>query len=275
MAEVPPVRFGLLTSSSGGSTVEHAIRHAHGGSLMGLMEPAVVIATRPNAGGIEKAKALGVPTVEVYRSEFPKGDDGLRVFGEELLKYLHIYEAAGVAQLGLLDINPPNVVRAYKHTIFNQHPGALDPEHGNIDFGGKNMYGERVSAATLAFHWATNSMPTTEATTHSVTPDGQYDKGRVLQRTSLVLPPHERVPIWQMERDPERQQELIEAAHKLSVELGPIEKENVVKTFALMSGRQVPGIEMARQRTKPLIDPIHAEIHARAKALAVNLYRRS
>ena len=124
------IRFAMLISGSG-TTAEAVLKAWRNGEIDSML-PVAVIASRSDALGIEKARALGVPTFVADNSI--------------LLPLLRQLRVDVGFQNGWLPLTPALMVRAYKGRIINQHPGPLDPA-GPVDFGGHGMYGARVTAA--------------------------------------------------------------------------------------------------------------------------------
>lgn len=160
------------------------------GSLKGKIEPVVVISSRVDASGIEKAKGLGIPVEVVQRRDFEKGPKGLEAFGRALSSTLEKYHPTLVTQNGWLPYTPEDVISTYEGKIFNQHPGPLDPD--NLDkegqplhFGGKGMHGLAVHAAVLKFQELTARRFSTEATIHRVSPE--VDGGEVVFRKEVPV----------------------------------------------------------------------------------------
>lgn len=160
------------------------------GSLKGKIEPVVVISSRVDAAGIEKAQKLGIPVEVIQRKDFEKGPKGLEVFGQALSSTLEKYHPGIITQNGWLPYTPESVILAYDGKIFNQHPGPLDPD--NLDkegqplhFGGKGMHGLAVHAAVLKFQELTARRFSTEATIHRVSP--KVDGGEVVFRKEVLV----------------------------------------------------------------------------------------
>lgn len=90
-----------------------------------------------------------------------------------------------ISQNGWMPLTPENVVKRYEGRAFNQHPGPLDPGRSKFDFGGKGMFGSRVTCARVAFEWVVGEKnPWTEATTHYVTE--KYDEGDLLEHQNVI-----------------------------------------------------------------------------------------
>ncbi len=173
-----------LLISGGGSTMEAVIKACQSGELKA--NPALIISSRKNAGGIEKAHALGIKGKNILyiQKDFPTP----QAFGENILIACRERKIDVIGQCGWLPVTPDNVIEEYDDRIFNQHPGALDP--GHKDFGGKGMYGLRVPATSVYFKKGliANNIGRrfyTEATTHLVT--SSIDKGTILRQREIEV----------------------------------------------------------------------------------------
>lgn len=252
------VRTALLISGSG-TTADAVMQAVETGALKGITI-AGVISSRPDAPGIEKAKARQVPAYVVERQAYGKDR---AAFGAALLTLLRSLGVDFVSQNGWLPLTPEAVIAAYQGRIINQHPGPLDP--GRPDFGGKGMFGSRVTAARLAYIWTTRSVPWTESTVHHVTEE--YDRGALISVTRLTVPagPDTGITIAQLRRDPAG---VIDTTKAVQRELLALEHDNVIRVLAAVGEGTVP----VYQRTEPLVpDTQAAELEA-AKQLAVQLF---
>jgi phosphoribosylglycinamide formyltransferase-1 len=139
------------------------------------VNPALIISSKREAGGIEKAKAEGVVDQNIaifVRKEFENSD----AFGEAILRECRLREVDLIAQCGFLPLMPSNVIAEYRPMIFNQHPGPID--QARLGFGGKGMYGQRVHHAVVHFAQRVGRPFRTEATVHRVT--DEVDGGAIL-----------------------------------------------------------------------------------------------
>jgi len=184
-----PLRLAMLISG-GGSTMQAIGLACKEGSLKGKIEPVVVISSKVEAAGIEKAKNLSVPVEVVQRKDFEKGATGAETFGQALSTALQKYHPDIITQNGWLPYTPKSVIDQHEGKIFNQHPGPLDPD--NLDhegqplhFGGKGMHGLAVHAAVLKFQQLTERKSPTEATVHRVTQ--KVDGGKVVFRKEVPV----------------------------------------------------------------------------------------
>lgn len=230
-----PLNVAILISG-GGTTMQAIIQACQSGELSGI-NPAVVIASRPDAGGILKAQALGIPTV----------------LAGDLLEFLDKYQIDLVSQNGWLPLTPLEVINKYPSMIINQHPGPLDPGRGN-DFGGQGMYGARVFCATLIYTQLTKQDFDTELTTHFVTKN--FDEGDLIRVTKSTI---KYIPDLA---------DFVSATQKLQSELLPLEHQNVIATLKLFQEGSVNGY----RRSTPLIPTKNIPYLNQAKQLAIKLF---
>ena len=155
-----PIRVAVL--ASGGGTNLQALLDALQGPAPARVTR--VIADRPDAGALDRARRAGVPTIVLANPNDPA--EFLTAVGDAQL----------VVLAGYLKLVPPSAVARYRHRMINIHPALLP------GFGGRGMYGKRVHAAVLAS--GTNQ---SGATVHYV--DEQYDRGPIIAQQSVpVLP---------------------------------------------------------------------------------------
>ena len=153
--------------SGGGRTLQNFIDEIGAGRLDARVQ--AVVSSNPDAGGVEKARAAGIPAHVVDRREF--GDD--ESFSQQITSRLSRYEIDIVVLAGFLRryLFPER----YKGRVLNIHP-ALLPK-----FGGPGMYGHRVHEAVLAAGETESG-----CTVHIA--DLEYDHGPVvLQKRVPVL----------------------------------------------------------------------------------------
>ncbi len=128
------VRVGVLISGRG-SNMEVLIAAARDPAYPA--EIALVVSNRPDAPGLDKATAAGIPTLAVDQKAFPGDREGhertidwaLREAGVEL-----------VALAGYMRLLSPFLVRAWAGRMVNIHPSLL-PE-----FPGTNSHAEVLAA---------------------------------------------------------------------------------------------------------------------------------
>jgi len=99
------------------------------------IEIAVLYSNRPDAFALERAAALGIPSVVFNWDRF--------YTTSEILNDLHTRHIDWIVLAGFLWLVPDNILCAYRDRIVNIHP-ALLPK-----YGGKGMYGMRVHQAVV------------------------------------------------------------------------------------------------------------------------------
>ena len=155
-----PVRVAVLVSG-GGTNLQSLIDALHDSPLARVTR---VIASRPNAGALERARQAGVPATVLRDPED----------AAELLAALEDSDLAVLA--GYLKLIPPAVVARWRWRMINIHP-ALLPQ-----FGGGGMYGHRVHAAVIA-----SGTKESGATVHYV--DEVFDRGPVIAQARVPVEP--------------------------------------------------------------------------------------
>lgn len=192
--------------SGGGTTMREIVRACQSGEI--AMDIACVVSSSKTAGGIEKARLLGIPErdiVVVDPNNFRGGDNkiDLEGFGLQLLEEMRKRGVTVVTQNGWLPKTPKHVIDEYPDTIFNQHPGPV-PE-----FGGKGMFGRRVHAARLLFVRETQRDYWTEAIAQRV--HKEFDQGAVVKLR--------RVDIFPKDTVDDLQQKVLPIEHWVQIEL--------------------------------------------------------
>jgi phosphoribosylglycinamide formyltransferase-1 len=162
-----PLRLAVLISGSGRTMVNFAERIV-AGTLHATIP--IVVASRPDAGGIDKARRLALPTAVIPRKQF----DTVEAFSDALSAELDKHAVGLIAMAGFLSMY--RIPERYRGRVMNIHP-ALLPK-----FGGPGMYGHKVHEAVLAAGESESG-----CTVHFA--DNQYDHGPIiLQRRCPVLP---------------------------------------------------------------------------------------
>lgn len=171
--------------SGGGTTMEQMVIASQTGKVEGV-EFGGVIASTPEAGGIEKARKLGIPVMVVNPQRYKNGDGTTdqNGYANALIWAADKFGATVFTQNGHLPLTPPKFIETMKRRGqggFNQHPGSL-PDFGGVEIHGKKragMYGRRVHDATLvAKRMFPNAGMWTEAVTHRV--EEGVDTGRIV-----------------------------------------------------------------------------------------------
>jgi len=160
------IRLGVLLSG-GGTTLENMFAKIDEGTLDA--EVAVVIATRPDAYGLVRAKNHGAEAVVLERKNFKNSAS----FSEALNAKLDEYDIGLVCLAGFMVVW--NMSDKYLGRVMNIHP-ALIPA-----FCGKGYYGHFVHEAVLEY-----GAKVSGCTVHFA--DRVYDHGPVIvQKTVAVL----------------------------------------------------------------------------------------
>lgn len=153
-----PIRLGVLVSG-GGTTLGNFLEKIDAGTLHA--EIAVVVASRRDCGGIERARAAGVPCHAVDRREYADIASFSRaVFDRCRDANVDLVTLAGF----LVRIEIPD---DFQLRVMNIHP-ALIPA-----FCGQGMYGRYVHQAVLA-----RGCKVSGCTVHFA--DNQYDHGPII-----------------------------------------------------------------------------------------------
>lgn len=161
-----PVRLAVLLSGSG-TTLQNLIDRIADGRLTARI--AVVIASRADAGGLERARKAGLPALALPRKDFQDVDR----FNDALHAELDRHEFDLIVLAGFL--SPFQLRNRYARRVLNIHP-ALIPA-----FCGKGFYGEKVHRAVLEA-----GVKVSGCTVHFA--DDDYDHGAIiLQGTVPVL----------------------------------------------------------------------------------------
>lgn len=161
-----PIRLGVLISG-GGTTLVNFLQKIAAGELNA--EVAVVIASRDDCRGIDRAREAGLPLEVIPRRCFSSVEDFSRAIFERL-------EAARVDLVTLAGfLSLIHIPETHRLRVMNIHP-ALIPA-----FCGHGYYGHKVHDAAIA-----RGVKVSGCTVHFA--DNQYDHGPiVVQRCVPVL----------------------------------------------------------------------------------------
>ena len=153
-----PVRLAVLLSG-GGTTLQNLLDRIAGGQLDA--EVAVVVSSRADAFGLERARHAGIPALTVARKAHPD----VQTFNDALHAALEPHAVDLVVLAGFLSLFQPRA--RYAGRVLNIHP-ALIPS-----FCGEGFYGHRVHEAVLA-----SGVKVSGCTVHFA--DEQYDRGPII-----------------------------------------------------------------------------------------------
>jgi phosphoribosylglycinamide formyltransferase 1 len=159
--------IGVLVSGEG-TTLDGLAELIAGGHLPARI--ALVVADRPHAPAIEKARRRGLPTLVLPTHGTPK-----EVWDRHLTSELEAQGVELVVLAGFLSILPERWVRHWQGRAINVHPSLLPR------YGGPGMYGPKVLRAVLDARERT-----TGATVHLVTTEVDHGPAIAQERVPVV-----------------------------------------------------------------------------------------
>lgn len=148
-----------IFASGGGSNFQAILDNATAGHVDA--EVALLVASSPTAGALDRARKAGIPT-EVCGPDDNPTELALR----------HAIDIVALA--GYMRRIPPDMVAAFRHRMVNIHPSLLPA------FGGSGMFGARVHEAVVA-----HGVRFTGATVHFV--DETYDTGPIILQQTVPV----------------------------------------------------------------------------------------
>ncbi|TSC72586.1 MAG: phosphoribosylglycinamide formyltransferase 1 [Parcubacteria group bacterium Gr01-1014_38] len=151
------LRLAVLLSGAG-TTLQNLIDRSRAGDPYDI---AVVIGSKPDAYGLERAKQAGLPAVCVARKNSLNTD----AYNDALWAEIRKHDVTHIVLAGFLHML--RVPEDFQHKIVNIHPALLP------SFGGKGMYGLHVHEAVLEY-----GAKVTGCTVHFV--DEKYDTGPII-----------------------------------------------------------------------------------------------
>lgn len=165
-------RLAVLISGAGSTMVnlqEHILRDEVPAEI------AVVVSSRADAPGLERARVLGLEAQVLGRKPFRRGGafDGA-AYSAALAELLSRFSPDLVVLAGFMTRLDASVLDRWP--VMNVHPALLPA------FGGEGFYGHRVHEAVLA-----SGARTTGATVHFV--DAQYDHGPIVAQEEVAVAP--------------------------------------------------------------------------------------
>ncbi len=159
------LRVAVLLSGNG-SSLENLLEHIDSGQVNA--EVVVVVCSKEEAFGLERARRRGIPAVAVSRKKYPDGKE----FNDHVHAALAPYDVELVALLGFLSLF--ELRGKYEGRSINVHP-ALIPA-----FCGRGFYGRRVYEAVLE-----SGVKLSGATVHLS--DDEYDEGPILLQEAVPV----------------------------------------------------------------------------------------
>jgi formyltetrahydrofolate-dependent phosphoribosylglycinamide formyltransferase len=152
--------------SGNGTSLENLFEYIDRGKLNA--EIALVISSKQDAFGLERARRRGVPAVAVSRAKLPE----IGAFNDAIHAELAKYDVDLVACLGFLSLF--ELRGKFAGRTLNVHPALLPA------FSGKGFYGHRVHEAVL-----NAGVKLSGASVHFV--DGEYDKGPIIAQEAVPV----------------------------------------------------------------------------------------
>lgn len=178
-------RLGILLSGRG-SNFEAIARAVRDGKLPA--EIAVVISNRPEAKGLETARALGLNAVSLPSQGVARAE-----YDQQLVDILRRNEVDFVCLAGFMRLLTPVMIEAFAGRILNVHPSLL-PAFPGLDAQKQALeYGVKISGCTV----------------HSVIE--AMDAGPILGQTAVPVLPGDTVE--------ELSKRILAAEHQLYVEI--------------------------------------------------------
>nr|ADC35997.1 putative trifunctional purine biosynthesis protein [uncultured bacterium 259] len=155
-------RIAVLISGRG-SNLQALIDAVADGRLDAAI--AVVISNRPDAQGLERARAAGIPTVTINHREYPTRE----AFEDVLVAELRAREVALVCLAGFMRLLGRTFLDAFPNRILNIHPSLL-PAFPGVDAQRQAWtHGAKVAGATV----------------HFVT--GELDGGPIIRQSAIAV----------------------------------------------------------------------------------------
>ncbi len=160
-----PLKLAVLISG-GGTTLTNFLEKQAAGALE--IEVPLVIASRPDCGGIAKAQAAGLRCEVICRRDYENIND----FSQAIFDLCRTVEVDLVTLAGWLSLI--HIPDDFQYRVMNIHP-ALIPA-----FSGKGYYGHKVHEAVVE-----RGVKVSGCTVHFA--DNEYDHGPVVGQTAVPV----------------------------------------------------------------------------------------
>jgi phosphoribosylglycinamide formyltransferase 1 len=157
--------IAVLLSGSG-RTLQNLIDRIAVGTLP--VRITQVIASRKDAGGVDRARRVGLPVEVIERKAFPS----VEAFSDQTFGLCRTSGAELVCLAGYLQLL--RIPDDYLLKVINVHPALLPA------FGGKGMYGHHVHEAVLKY-----GAKVSGCTVHFA--DNEFDHGPVIAQTAVPV----------------------------------------------------------------------------------------
>lgn len=182
--------------SGGGTNLQAIIDRLAAGELPHV-ELALVVSSRKNAGGLDRAERTGIKHVYIGKENFEK----------DLIKLLDEHEIDIIVLAGFLKILSSDFVSRYPDRIINVHPSLIP------SFCGDGFYGLRVHEAALSY-----GVKVTGATVHFV--NEVTDGGKIIAQRAVDVKDGDTPEILQRRVMEEAEWKLLPAAvEKVAAEI--------------------------------------------------------
>lgn len=139
-----PLRIGVLISGSG-SNLQALIDAVAAGTLDA--EIGVVVSSRPDAYGLQRAQAAGIPTVALNRDVYADRTAA----DERIVAALKEHGCSYVIMAGYMRMVTPVVLDAYPNRVVNLHPALLPAFQGAHAIDEAFERGVKVTGVTVHF----------------------------------------------------------------------------------------------------------------------------
>jgi phosphoribosylglycinamide formyltransferase len=182
--------------SGGGTNLQAIIDRSAAGELPHV-ELALVVSSRKNAGGLDKAERAGIKHIYIGKENFE----------QDLIKLLDEHEIDIIVLAGFLKILSSDFVSRYPDRIINVHPSLIP------SFCGDGFYGLRVHEAALSY-----GVKVTGATVHFV--NEVTDGGKIIAQRAVDVKDGDTPEILQRRVMEEAEWKLLPAAvEKVAAEI--------------------------------------------------------
>ena len=182
---------------SGGGTNLRAIIDRLAAGELPHVELALVVSSRKNAGGLDRADRAGIKHVYIGKENFE----------QDLIKLLEEHEIDIIVLAGFLKILSSDFVSRYPDRIINVHPSLIP------SFCGDGFYGLRVHEAALSY-----GVKVTGATVHFV--NEVTDGGKIIAQRAVDVKDGDTPEILQRRVMEEAEWKLLPAAvEKVAAEI--------------------------------------------------------
>lgn len=198
--------------SGGGSNLQALIDNIESGDIKANIS--LVISSREDAYGLQRAKNHGIPAYCISRRDY----ESTEAFDRALLEKLKEYKIDLIVLAGYLNILSSDIISAYPNRIINIHPSLIP------SFCGKGYYGLKVHQGALDY-----GVKVTGATVHFV--DEGTDTGPIILQKAVCI------------EDGDDAQSLAEKVLEVEHELLPRAVSLFVEDRLVVEGRRVKIIE--------------------------------